>query len=133
MATLDTPLMQYPCSNVAKSNSITTMSAPLHTMTEVVAAISILPNFSSNHKLRDEMDSRQRGIITISNGYQPPKSEILMTSTEVTADKKAAAKKMGRGTKADTGPANSGRGGKRPVFNVSYESKSDVNDPAASG
>ena len=126
VAAPDTPLMQYPCNNTAISNLISTLAAPLNTMSEIASPISILPNFSSNHKLRDELDSRQRGIVTTGNGYQPPKPDKVMANTELTAVKKATAKKLARGSKTDVGTMNSGRGGKRLIFKVTSECKSDT-------
>jgi hypothetical protein len=126
VATPDTPLMQYPGSNNAVSSTMATLTAPLQTMAEVATAISILPNFSGNHKLRDELDNRQRGIITIGNGYQPPKADKAMVSTETAAVKKKAAAKLGRGTKPDTGSTTNGKAGKRPITSVNYDSKSEA-------
>ena len=126
MAAPDTPLMQYPCNNTAISNSISTLAAPLNTMSEIASAISILPNFSSNHKLRDELDSRQRGIVTTGNDYQPLKPDKLMANTELTAVKRLQPKNLGRGSKSDVGTTNRGRSGKRPISKVTSDSKSDT-------
>jgi hypothetical protein len=127
VATPDTPLMQYPGSSNAVSSTMATLTATLQTMAEVATAISILPNFNSNHKLRDELDSRQRGIITTGNGYQLPKADKSMVSTETAAVKKKAAAKLSRGTKPETGSTTNGKAGKRPITSVHGDSKSDAN------
>jgi hypothetical protein len=120
--------MQYPGSNITMSKIMANVvTVLLQIKTEVAAAISILPNFSSNHKIRDELENRQRGIITTGHGYQPPKSDKPMASTEVAAVKKAAAKKLGRVAKANTGASTSSRGGKRQIATVNNEPRSDAN------
>ena len=93
----------------------------------MTATISILPNFISNHKLRDELDNRQRGIVTTGNRYQPTKPDESMASMEVATVKKAAAKKLGRGAEAYTGASSISTGGERPITAVNNDSKSDAN------
>ena len=127
VAAPDTPLMQYPGSNAIMSSTISTLSTPLNTMQEIATAIAILPDFGINHRLRDELDNRQRGVIKTGNGYQPPQPDRVVANAELKAVQKAAAKKLNRGAKSTAGEKTGGRGGKRPISSVSGEGKSDNN------